>query len=187
MNMKARLGLLIFVLVLVAALIPLCGCAEGTNSSVTVTSGDLPGSSATSSPPSAATTAGTLAPDSQLHSPEDGSPEYEAILAALGVPVEEDLQQEVGFVVDSITVQDGYAFLQGRPVQADGAPIDYSQTVYQEAVEAGAFDDAIFALLQWTDGSWNVLIYDIGATDVSWALWATDYGAPETIFPSQGD
>jgi hypothetical protein len=54
-------------------------------------------------------------------------------------------------------------------------------------VQAGAFDDAIFALLRWTDGSWKVLAYDIGATDVSWAPWASDYGAPETIFPPQGD
>jgi hypothetical protein len=190
MNVKARFWLLTCVLVLVAASIPLYGCAGGI-SSTTVTSAATSTSAIStttiSSPPSVATTASALAPDTQFHAPKKGSPEYKAILDALRVPVEQELQQEVLFVVEGIKVQDGYAFMQGRPVQPDGAPIDYSRTVYQEAVQAGAFDDAIFALLRWTDGSWKVLAYDIGATDVSWAPWASDYGAPETIFPPQGD
>jgi hypothetical protein len=190
MNVKARFWLLTCVLVLVAASIPLYGCAGGI-SSTTVTSAATSTSAIStttiSSPPSVATTASALAPDTQFHAPKKGSPEYKAILDALRVPVEQELQQKVLFVVEGIKVQDGYAFMQGRPVQPDGAPIDYSRTVYQEAVQAGAFDDAIFALLRWTDGSWKVLAYDIGATDVSWAPWASDYGAPETIFPPQGD
>ena len=103
------------------------------------------------------------------------------------MPVEQKLQQKVLFVVRGIGVQDGYAFMQGRPVQPDGARIDYSHTVYSEAVQAGAFDDAVFALLQWRAGSWTVLTYNIGATDVTWLPWASDYGAPETIFPPRGD
>jgi hypothetical protein len=211
MSVKARFWLLTFVLVLVAAAIPLYACAGGATSTTTAMAGSIPGSTTStvapssttvtsadtsttaastttsSSPPSVATTASALAPDPGLHAPKDGSPEYGAILDTLRVPVEQELRQKVLFVVDGIKVQDGYAFVQGRPVQPDGAPIDYSGTVYQEAVEAGAFDDAVFALLRWTDGSWKVLTYDIGATDVSWLPWASDYRAPEAIFPPHGN
>ena len=144
-------------------------------------------STAIAPPPSVTATGSTSAPDPRLHSPKDGSQEYKAILDALRVPVEQKLQQKVLFVVQGIEVEDGYAFMQGRPVQPDGARIDYSHTVYSEAVQAGAFDDAVSALLQWRAGSWTVLTYNIGATDVTWLPWASDYGAPEAIFPPRGD
>ena len=138
-------------------------------------------------PPSVTATGSAPVPDPRLHAPKDGSHEYKAILDALRVPVEQKLQQKVLFVVQGIEVQDGYAFMQGRPVQPDGAHIDYSHTVYSEAVQAGAFDDAVSALLRWRAGSWTVLTYNIGATDVTWLPWASDYGAPEAIFPPRGD
>ena len=143
------------------------------------TSASLPGTTST--------VVGSSAPDLKLHSPAKGSPERQAILDALRVPVEKKLGQKVLFVVADIKGQDRYAFMQGRPVQPSGASIDYSRTVYREAVAAGAFDDAIYALLRWSGGSWEVLTYDIGATDVTWLSWATDYGAPRAIFPPTGD
>ena len=138
-------------------------------------------------PSSTVVTAGSGAPDPILHTPKNGSPEFTAILDALRVPVQQKLDQKVLFVVDRVTVQDGFAFLGGRPVRPSGAAVDYSGTPYKAQVDAGAFDDAIYALLRWTDGSWKVLTYNIGATDVTWSPWAPEFGAPEAIFPSLGN
>jgi hypothetical protein len=143
------------------------------------------GSTATSATAisSSTTLVGAAAPDPKLHSAKDGTPESKAILDALRVPVEQKLGQKVLFVVDGVTVQDGFAFVAGRPVQPSGADIDYADTPYAEQVQAGAFDDAVYALLRWTGGSWKVLVYNIGATDVAWSPWAAEYGAPAAIFP----
>jgi hypothetical protein len=159
------------------------------------TTGAAPTTSATAQAPVTSATAtsssttplGAAAPDPKLHSVKDGTPESKAILNALRVPVEQKLGQKVLFVVDGVTVQDGFAFVAGRPVQPSGADIDYAGTPYAEQVQAGAFDDAIYALVRWTGGSWKVLTYNIGATDVAWSPWAAEYGAPAAIFPGLGN
>ena len=149
----------------------------------------VPASSTTLWPTSTTATlaAAAPAPETALHSPANGTPEYRAILDALRVPVQRELGQKVLFVVDGIKVQDGFAFMGGRPVQPSGAPIDYAHTPYAEQVLAGAFDDAVYALLRWTGGTWKVLTYNIGATDVTWSPWAAEYGAPQAIFPGPGN
>ena len=175
-----------------------CGGTGSTSSTVgaTTTAGQGAVTSTTATAATAATAStkpttpaatGAAAPEPKLHSPEDGSPESKAILDGLRVPVQQKLDQPVLFVVHGITVQDGFAFVVGRPVQPSGAAIDYSRTPYKAQVEADAFDDAIYALLRWNDGSWEVLTYNIGATDVAWAPWAAEFGAPEAVFPSLGN
>ncbi len=151
-------------------------------------------SATTSSAPSTtttllSTTTTTLAPppDPRLHTPASGTAERKAILDALRVPVEKELNQSVVFVIDTIKVKSDFAFVLGQSVQPSGAPIDYSKTPYLEAVQAGAFSDEAIGLLHWSGGSWKVLIYNVGATDVAWLDWAQQYGAPQAIFPPLGD
>jgi hypothetical protein len=114
--------------------------------------------------------------------PRAGSPERKSIVDALRVPVEKELGTKVVFKIDQVKVQDGWAFLLGRPQQPDGKRIDYRGTPYEEARKAGAFDDGICALLNKKGDNWRVVVYVIGATDVPYVEWDKEYKAPAEIF-----
>ena len=114
--------------------------------------------------------------------PEKGSTERKAIVDALRAPVEKQLKQPVIFKIDHLKVQNNWAFLIGRPQKPDGSAIDYTNTVYQEAVDSGAFDDGVVALLRNINGKWTVKQYVIGATDVPYVDWDKKYRAPKGIF-----
>jgi hypothetical protein len=116
------------------------------------------------------------------HVPEKGSVERKAIVDALRVPVGKQLKQPVIFKIEHLKVQNNWAFLNGRPQNSDGSAIDYTNTVYQDAVDAGAFDDGIVALLRNVNGKWKVVQYVIGATDVPYVDWDKKYRAPKGIF-----
>ena len=116
------------------------------------------------------------------YTPERGSPERKAIVDALRLPVKRQLKQGVIFRIGHLKLEKGWAFLLGAPQTPDGGSIDYTGTVYEEAVDAGAFDDGIVALLRKTNGKWRVVQYVIGATDVPYVDWDTKYRAPRGIF-----
>jgi hypothetical protein len=117
------------------------------------------------------------------YEPPKGSPERKAILDALRVPVERDLKQKIVFVADDFKVHGNWAFVGGRPQTASGGRPDYSRTQYADAVDSGAFDNNLFALLRKTGGKWKVTTYAIGCTDVCYADWWRRYRAPKAVFP----
>ena len=158
---------------------------ESTSTSASDTT-SLP-STTTSLAPSTTTTTLAQAPESSLHTPASGSPERKAILNALRVPVEKELNQSVVFVIETLKVKNNFAFVLSQTVQPSGAPIDYTKTPYYQDVQAGAFSDEAIGLLHWSDGSWDVLVYNVGATDVAWLDWGQQYDAPEAIFPPMGN
>jgi hypothetical protein len=84
--------------------------------------------------------------------PEPNSPERRAIMNSLRVPVEKELKQKVVFRIRRLNVQNGWAFLDGVPQQPGGKPVNYTVTRHQTAIEAGAFDDGILALLRTEKG-----------------------------------
>jgi hypothetical protein len=114
--------------------------------------------------------------------PAAGSAERKAIMDALRVPVEKKLKQKVIFKVNHLKVLNGWAHLRGQPLQPNSKPINYRGTEWQEAIENGAFDDGVYALLRKKSGKWKVVTFNIGATDVVWDTWDEDYGAPLAIF-----
>jgi hypothetical protein len=116
------------------------------------------------------------------HVPEKGSVERKTIVDALRAPVEKRLKQPVIFKIDHLKVQNNWAFLSGRPQNSDGSGIDYTNTVYQDAVDSGAFDDGVVALLRKVNGKWTVVQYVIGSTDVPYVDWDKKYRAPKGIF-----
>ena len=118
----------------------------------------------------------------KLYTPKAGTTERKAIMDALRVPVEKELHTKVIFEVPHLKVQDNWAFLRGIPRRSNGRPIDYRKTVYRKAVEEGAFDDEIAALLHKKRGKWTVTTYKIGSTDVAWEGWDQQYKAPSAIF-----
>jgi len=114
--------------------------------------------------------------------PEKGSVERKAIVDALRTPVEKQLKQSVIFKIEHLKVQNNWAFLNGRPQNPDGSSFNYTNTVYHDAVDSGAFDDGIVALLHKVNGKWKVVQYVIGATDVPYVDWDKEYRAPKGIF-----
>jgi hypothetical protein len=118
----------------------------------------------------------------QATTPNKGSADRTAIMNALRIPVERDLKQKVQFKISWLKVQNGWAFLKGIPQQRNGKPIDYKKTQYREAIEDGAFDDWVCALLRKKNGKWTVVQFQIGATDVPYVTWPDDYKAPIAIF-----
>jgi len=117
------------------------------------------------------------------YTPDKGSAERKAIVDALRSPVEKKLKQPVIFKIDHLKVQKGWAFLLGVPQQPGGSAINYQGTAYQTAIDAGAFDDSVVALLHNVNGKWRVIQYVIGATDVPYLDWDKEYRAPKSIFP----
>ena len=114
--------------------------------------------------------------------PAAGSAERKAILDALRVPVEKELKRKVVFKVDGLKVRGAWAFMRGVPQQPGGAAMDYRGTVYEEAIREGAFDDWVCALLRRERGRWRVVAHSIGATDVVYANWPEEHGAPRALF-----
>jgi hypothetical protein len=111
-----------------------------------------------------------------------GDPVRRAVVDALRPPVERELRQKVVFKIDHLKTQDGWAFLRGVPQQPGGKAVDYRRTPHRDALEAGAFDDWICALLRKRGPKWRVVTYQIGATDVPYEDWDRRYGAPRGLF-----
>ncbi len=116
------------------------------------------------------------------HTPKSGSAERKGIVDALRIPVKKELKQDVIFKINRLKVLGNWAFLSGVPLQPDSSEIDYTGTIHEEAIREGAFDGGIFALLKKTDGEWETVEYIIGATDVPYVDWPTEFKAPAAIF-----
>ena len=115
------------------------------------------------------------------HTPAAGSPERKALLEAAHQPAEHALGQPVAFVVETLNVSDGWAFVYARMQTPGGARISYVGTPYATAAAEGGQSDMFAALLRQHDGRWTVLESSIGPTDPIWLTWDA-YGAPPAIF-----
>ena len=118
-----------------------------------------------------------------VYTPAKNSAERAAILNAIRVPLEKDLRQKIVFVTDDFNVRGAWAYVSGTPQTADGGRPDYRNTRYADAVDSGAFDNNIFALLKKTGGKWKIVNYAIGCTDVCYLDWWSRFKAPKAIFP----
>lgn len=113
---------------------------------------------------------------------EAGDPERSGILDALRTVVERDLKQPVKFEVYTLRVGGDFAGFSGRPVTLQGKSIDYLKTRHAPAVQAGAFDDGVLALLQKVDGRWKTIECDIGPTDYSGDYWLMQHKVRFNLF-----
>jgi len=109
--------------------------------------------------------------------------ERAAVLDALDALVEADLGRQVTLEVNSLSIDTPFAAVTATPFTPAGARIDFSGIpAYSAAVETGAFDDQVIALLEKSGGKWQVLEHEIGSTDFPGQEWARIHGAPEDIF-----
>jgi len=122
--------------------------------------------------------AATLASaQSGVYTPASGSDERKAIMDALRAPVERELKQQVVFVVTTLRVENGWAYLKSTPQGANGRPIDLSSQV------GSGSDGSITALLHRISGRWRIVTHALGSARAA-SGWSNAYHAPRAIFDS---
>ena len=105
----------------------------------------------------------------------------EAIAAKLGMPEMLD--------VEMARPHEDWMFLAGRPLTAEGRPIDYTRTPYAQDLAEGFFDDNFSALVRrrvQAAGGWDVVELSLGATDAPFIDWFERHGLPLDL-ASRGD
>lgn len=111
-----------------------------------------------------------------------GDPLRPIVLNALRPAIVADLGQPVMFVVQTLKAQGDWAFVAARPQRPDGREIDFRQTRYRERIENDVFGGPIlYALMQRRDQRWVVTTFVIGPTDVAYAGWPEEFGAPSDL------
>jgi hypothetical protein len=105
-----------------------------------------------------------IAVAAQAHTPPPGSPERKAVLDALRPAIEAKLDPPIEFVVETIEVEQGWAFVQAEPQRRGGGTIDGRR--YYSADDWDFMDGlTVTALLRLRDGRWTLVDHAIGATD----------------------
>lgn len=118
--------------------------------------------------------------------PPPGSPLRKAILDGLRPTIEKDLKMPVEFVVKKLNVIGDWAFLDADVQKKGGGKIDFRKTKYAPELRAETFGGpTTFALMKKKGKVWKPLAWVIGPSDVAYASWAKEYGAPRALFPYQ--
>lgn len=111
-----------------------------------------------------------------------GDPLRRVVLDALRPSIVADLGQPVVFVIQTLKTQGDWAYVVARPQRPDGREIDFRQTRHRERIDDGLFDGPVlYALMQRRDQRWTVVDFVIGPTDVHWAGWPEEFGAPREL------
>jgi len=111
------------------------------------------------------------------------SSERAAVLEAVDAVVTSETGQPVSLVPQAVSIRLPFAAVTAAPLTESGDQIDFSAIPrYSAAVEAGAFDEQVLALLERTEAGWQVLEFEVGSTDFPGQEWARAHGAPEDIF-----
>src|SRR6478672_1410137 len=100
--------------------------------------------------------AGVTLAQTVLH-PAKGSPERTELLDSLRPTVENELKQKIVFVINTISVQGSWAFIDGRLQTTDGKVPSWKGTKYADAAKYGAQSDGISALLKRSGSSWRII------------------------------
>jgi hypothetical protein len=113
----------------------------------------------------------------------EANPERDAMTAALAPRVEAEIGQPVSFTVNTMRVENDWAWLVTQPWTPAGTQIDWSQTRYAERAAEGVLDGGgtTYALLRRENGQWRVVDFAVGPTDVAWADWPQRHGAPASL------
>jgi len=118
----------------------------------------------------------------QVTIPQPGSAQRGAILNALRPVVAKEIGGDIEFVVSTIRMLNGWAYVSAKPQRPGGAPIDWRATKFRKAWEQDMMSDLVLALLQLQGGDWRVVEYEIGPTDVSWVEWIKQHNLPRILF-----
>lgn len=86
--------------------------------------------------------------------------------------------QGVSLTSDTIRTEGDWGWVIAQPQN-----VDWSQTKYAEQAAEGMLDGngTTYALLQRENGVWIVRAFAVGPTDVAYATWPQEYGAPASL------
>lgn len=116
-----------------------------------------------------------------VFTPERGTFLRKQLLDIVRPRIQADLNTRVQFVVSTMKVGGGCAFLAITPQHTNGRPIDINKTRY--AADADMMDGLItYSLLKNTSGRWREVAYVTGPTDVAYEPWPAKYGCPRAVF-----
>lgn len=122
----------------------------------------------TSYAPSATAAEGVVAPQGVVR---------KAILDALRAPVAKELGPPIEFVVKQIGVLQEWSFVMADLQRPGGVEIDWANTVC-----SGDVSHLVGGLLRQEGEGWTVVDYVLCPTDVTWATWPEEHGAPAALF-----
>lgn len=110
-------------------------------------------------------------------------PERDAMVDALSAQAGVEIGLPVTFEVTTKTVEGDWGWLVAQPWTRDGAQIDWSTTRYAQRAADGVLDGGgtTYALLRKQNGTWSVVAFAVGPTDVAYADWPQRYGAPASV------
>lgn len=97
-----------------------------------------------------------------VHTPPPGSPERSAILDAVRAPLIEHVGGRVEFVVETLRVGGGWAYLEAQPQRPGGGSIPADD--YMDG-------NTTYAVLRQQGGRWIVDNWTYGANDVWWVYY----------------
>jgi hypothetical protein len=114
---------------------------------------------------------------------EAPDPERDAMVDALSAPAGVEIGLPVTFEVTTKRVEGEWGWLVAQPWTREGAQIDWSQTRYAQRAADGVLDGGgtTYALLRKQNGTWSVVAFAVGPTDVAYADWPQHYGAPASV------
>lgn len=116
-----------------------------------------------------------------IFTPERGTLLRKQLLDIVRPRIQADLNTRVQFVVSTMKVGSGCAFLAITPQHTNGRPIDIKKTRY--AADAEMMDGLItYSLLKNTNGRWREVAYVTGPTDVAYEPWPAQFGCPRAVF-----
>ncbi len=115
--------------------------------------------------------------------PPAASDNSAAIISVLTPLVAAEIGAPVRLEVRRLNVQDEWAWIAVNTLQPDGSAIAWSATALASRYENGAMDEGggAYALLKQENGAWRLVTHVVAPTDMAWASWPREYGAPATI------
>jgi hypothetical protein len=131
------------------------------------------------------------APTDQAEPPAPAAPEAasQELIDALTPVLSADIGQPVSFTIETVGVDNDWAWLVVQPHTTAGGDIDWSQTKYGVQAAEGVLDGGgrTYALLKRENGAWSVLDFVVGPSDVAYGDWPARYGAPPELMGLSGE
>lgn len=106
-----------------------------------------------------------------------------AIAAVVNATLSADTGKEVRARIDTLRIEGDWAWVVALPQAPGGGAFDFSGTRYAEREASGVLDGGgtTYMLLQHQEGVWVVRDFAVGPTDVAYADWPIQYGAPAAL------
>ncbi|PQM46987.1 hypothetical protein [Mycobacterium talmoniae] len=123
-------------------------------------------------------TAGWASAD-PVTSPDPTSTDGQAILKPALADLTTQLGKPAKLDVKTLNVSQGWAYVNGFIKAPDGQWIDYTGTPF----EVGSHSKRYVALLRDGGQGWSLVTSRVGPSDVAWANWGEEYGAPAGVVP----